>query len=161
LSLAATGSALFYTALLALALAVCGLYGQDLHHASQQHKYMDSKWVFAVVVGGLAAVTAILYMIPGIATTSSFVSLASWAWHLVIGFLWLSLFGLFGHLYVDEPSRGDAGIQRMKNAVWVDLANSVLWLLAALGHFIYWIRARDPGHRTTSIDPDVVWMQYI
>ena len=31
--------------LLALALAVAGLYGQDLHRASVEGKYLDSKWV--------------------------------------------------------------------------------------------------------------------
>jgi hypothetical protein len=30
---------------LALALAVCGLYGQDLNNARKEHKYSDSKWV--------------------------------------------------------------------------------------------------------------------
>lgn len=28
-----------------LAITVCGLYGVDLHNASQQGKYQDSKWV--------------------------------------------------------------------------------------------------------------------
>jgi hypothetical protein len=31
--------------LFALALATCGLYGTDVHHANQQGKYSDSKWV--------------------------------------------------------------------------------------------------------------------
>lgn len=30
---------------LALALAVCGLYGVDLHRANREHKYSDGKWV--------------------------------------------------------------------------------------------------------------------
>lgn len=30
---------------LALGLAVCGLYGQDLHQAQEKHVYADSKWV--------------------------------------------------------------------------------------------------------------------
>ncbi len=29
----------------ALALTVCGLYGQDLNNAHHLHKYADSKWV--------------------------------------------------------------------------------------------------------------------
>jgi len=28
-----------------MALAVCGLYGVDLHAANKQHKYSDGKWV--------------------------------------------------------------------------------------------------------------------
>ena len=44
-----------------LAITVAGLYGVDLHHATQAHAYVDGKWVFAEVVAGLAALTTILY----------------------------------------------------------------------------------------------------
>lgn len=47
-----------------LAITVAGLYGTDLHHANQQNKYTDGKWVFAEVVAGLAAVTVLIYGIP-------------------------------------------------------------------------------------------------
>lgn len=47
-----------------LALTVLGLYGTDLDNARKQGKYTDSKWVFAEVVGALAAVTALIYMLP-------------------------------------------------------------------------------------------------
>ena len=46
--------------------------------------------------------------------------------------LWIALFGLFGKLYIHENPEGDAGIQRMKNAVWVDLVNALLWLISAV-----------------------------
>lgn len=36
----------------ALALAVCGLYGVDLHNAAVQGKYMDSKWVCTCLICG-------------------------------------------------------------------------------------------------------------
>lgn len=35
-------------------------------------------------------------------------------------------------MYIKENPEGDAGIQRMKNAVWVDLANALLWLISAV-----------------------------
>ena len=46
------------------ALAVLGLYGTDLNNARKKHVYADKKWVYAEVVGGLAALTCLVYMIP-------------------------------------------------------------------------------------------------
>lgn len=46
------------------AITVCGLYGTDLNKAHKEHKYTDSKWAYAVVVGALSAVTALVYVIP-------------------------------------------------------------------------------------------------
>lgn len=48
----------------ALAITVCALYAVDLQRANKQGKYIDSKWVYAEVVGGLSAVTALLYLVP-------------------------------------------------------------------------------------------------
>ncbi|KAH0593266.1 hypothetical protein MHUMG1_08988 [Metarhizium humberi] len=74
----------------ALALAVCGLYGQDLNHAHRQHVHSDSKWLF-----------------------------------------------------IHENAEGDGDIQRMKNAVWVDLTSALLWLVSAVATTVYWWRHRD------------------
>lgn len=34
-------------------------------------------------------------------------------------------------MYIKEDPEGDSEIMRMKNAVWVDLANALLWFLTA------------------------------
>ena len=47
-----------------LALTVIGLYGTDLNEARKRHVYADGKWVYAEVVGVLAALTALVYMVP-------------------------------------------------------------------------------------------------
>lgn len=47
-----------------LGIAVIGLYAQDLKNAHDEDKYTDSKWAYAVAVGTLGAVTALVYMIP-------------------------------------------------------------------------------------------------
>ncbi|MCJ1445161.1 MAG: hypothetical protein MMC23_005666 [Stictis urceolatum] len=109
-----------------LALTVCGLYGVDLTHARHLGYGADGKWVFAEVVGALAALTSLLFMIPFFKTYLMF------AWDFVIFILWTALFGLFGKLYIKEHAEGDSAIQRMKNAVWVDLINMLLWLITAI-----------------------------
>jgi len=127
-----------------LAIAVCGLYGTDLHSAASQGKSSDPKWVYAVVVGALSALTSVLYLIPSI-LRFAFV----WVWNAVLFVLWIALFGIFASMYLHADAQGDAGVQRMKNAVWVDLAGALLWLLAATGAFVYWRGHRERHSRFT------------
>ncbi|RFN44323.1 membrane-associating domain-containing protein [Fusarium flagelliforme] len=145
--------------LFALALATCGLYGTDVHHANQQGKYSDSKWylqrsadksdnvqVYAVVVGSISAVTCVLYFIPFILRIAGiFVPV----WDFILFVLWIALFGVFGKMYIDEDAEGDGDIRRMKNAVWVDLASALLWFITALAAFGYWWKHRDHRSRFT------------
>lgn len=121
----------------ALALTVCGLYGVDLTAARNAGKGQDGKWVFAVVLGALSAFTALLYMIPFIFRFS-----IMFVWDAILFFLWVVLFGIFGNMYIKENAEGDSGVQRMKNAVWVDLANMLLWLITLVVMAGYWWRNR-------------------
>ncbi|MCJ1383607.1 hypothetical protein MMC17_006721 [Xylographa soralifera] len=123
-----------------LGLTVIGLYGVDLNAARIEHKYADGKWVYAVVVGTLAALTALVFMVPFVKTYKAF------PWDIIMFFLWIVVFGIFGNLYIKENPEGDAGITRMKNAVWVDLANMLLWLISsAFGLFMFF---KNRGHKS-------------
>ena len=43
----------------------------------------------------------------------------------------MAVFGVFGKIYIHaKPVNG--GVKRMKNAVWVDLVNMLLWLVTAM-----------------------------
>ncbi|KAH6718515.1 hypothetical protein BKA61DRAFT_303244 [Leptodontidium sp. MPI-SDFR-AT-0119] len=119
------------------ALAVCGLYGVDLNHANKAGKYSDGKWVYAEVTAALSAFTALLYLIP-------FTSRIPFAfvWDTILFILWIALFGLFGNMYIKEDAEGNAGIKRMKNAVWIDLVNALLWLVSAVGMAFFWVKHR-------------------
>ncbi|KAG5979048.1 hypothetical protein E4U55_005626 [Claviceps digitariae] len=127
----------------ALALAVCGLYGQDINSSQKVDGYSSSNWVYAVVVGSLSAITCVFYFIPALLRHSGVVGAA---WNFILFILWIALFGVFGSLYIHKDAKGDHGIQRMKSAVWVDLASALLWLFSAVGMTIYWWRHRD--HRS-------------
>lgn len=128
----------------ALAITVCALYGIDLSRANKQGKYIDSKWVYAEVVGALSAVTALLYLVPFILRFW-----LVWVWNLLLFVLWIALFGVFGKMYINEDAEGDSGVQRMKNAVWVDLANAILWFLTFVGAAAYWYSHRERHSRFT------------
>ncbi|KAH8590708.1 hypothetical protein B0O99DRAFT_691266 [Bisporella sp. PMI_857] len=121
-----------------LALTVCGLYGVDLTAARKQGKYTDGKWVYAEVTASLAAVTALLYIFPFTVKVPLL-----FVWDTILFILWIALFGLFGNMYIKENAEGNSGIKRMKNAVWIDLVNALLWLISAGGMAIYWWRHRD------------------
>ncbi|KZZ88509.1 hypothetical protein AAL_08067 [Moelleriella libera RCEF 2490] len=132
-----------HVACFALALAVCGLYGQDLDRARKAGSYSDSKWVYAVVVGALSAVTCLVYFVPVLLRHSGIVGAV---WNFLLFILWIALFGVFGKLFIHENPEGNSAIQRMKNAVWVDLVSALLWLFSSVATAIYWWKHRE--HRS-------------
>lgn len=62
--LGAVGRTLLRLVLLIVALAVAGLYGENLRAATQAHIHADSRWVYAEVVAGLSVVTIVAYQLP-------------------------------------------------------------------------------------------------
>ncbi|QIW94674.1 hypothetical protein AMS68_000192 [Peltaster fructicola] len=120
-----------------MALTVAGLYGVDLHNAKEAGVYADGKWVYAEVVAGLAAVTVIVYGIP------FFKSYWVFWWDWILFILWTALFGIFGKLYIPaDPTPNQDGQIRMKNAVWIDLVNMILWLITAVYATSIWFSGR-------------------
>lgn len=60
--------------------------------------------------------------------------------------LWVAVFGIFGRLYINMDVEDDADVQRMKNAVWVNLVNMLLWFVsAAVGAYVLQSRRENPG----------------
>ncbi|RLL94151.1 hypothetical protein CFD26_100016, partial [Aspergillus turcosus] len=111
-------------------LAVIGLYGQDLH--SHAH---PAKCVYAVVTAFLATMTAGIYLLlpfvmKGRAPVArrARVQLPLFVWESVLCVLWLTLFGIFGKMYIGDYSEGPK-VTRMRRAVWVDLVNLGLWVV--------------------------------
>lgn len=56
--------------------------------------------------------------------------------------LWAAVFGIFGQLYIHENPEGDGGVKRMKNAVWIDLVNMLLWLVTAVMGVVVFLMMR-------------------
>jgi hypothetical protein len=97
--------------------------------------------VYAVVVGSLSAISSLIYMIPIIIRLPLL-----FIWDTILFIFWIAVFGVFGKLYIHTDAQGDSGIQRMKNAVWIDLINALLWLGSAIGMLIYF--TKQMGGRT-------------
>jgi hypothetical protein len=116
-----------------MGIVVIGLYAQDLDRARKAGKYVDAKWAYAVFCGSFGAFMALVFMMPFI---KSFIFFAV---DVLAFFFYLVLFGIFGKMYIKENPEGNKGIIRMKNAVWIDLVNMILWLgTAVYGAFVFW-----------------------
>lgn len=116
--------------------------------------------VYAVVVGALSAVTCVVWFVPALLRHAGVFGAV---WNSILFILWITLFGVFGavgdstflrrygrtgltprsQLFIHENAEGDGDIQRMKNAVWVDLTSALLWLISAVATTVYWWRHRD------------------
>ncbi|KAI0995979.1 hypothetical protein K3495_g12202 [Podosphaera aphanis] len=118
---------------LVLAITVCATYGVDLDQNTKTHTSPNGKWIFAEVTAGLAALSAMLYPIPFVFRLPFI-----FIWDLLILILWVTLFALFGAIYFRKSAAQEIHYQRMRNAVWIDLANVVCWLISTIGMGIYW-----------------------
>lgn len=70
------------------------------------------------------------------------------AWDVVLFILWVAVFGLFGKMYIHEKAEMDSGIQRMKNAVWIDLVNMLLWFISPVFGFVGREKSLHTGRAT-------------
>lgn len=119
-----------------MGLTVIGMYAVDLDRARKQGKYMDTKWIWAVVCGSLGSFVSLVFMLPFAKAWFFFVV------DVVVFICYLVAFGIFGRMYIGEDAEGDKGVTRMKNGVWVLLTNVVLWFITAIvGAALFW-RAR-------------------
>lgn len=60
------------------AIAVLGLYGQDLHSMHKAGLKRDSRWIYAEVVGAFSAFTALVYVLPMVKSHLAF------GWDLIL-----------------------------------------------------------------------------
>jgi len=129
---------------LVLACAVIGLYGKYLSRADKADEKADGRWIWAVIVGGLSAITAIFYSLPFFPLRWFFV------WDIVLFIFWMVVFAIFAKMYISEDPEGSHDIEQMKDAVWLDLVNWMLWLISAVVGFWYFWKYRNQKTTFTS-----------
>ncbi|KAF4762902.1 hypothetical protein N7455_010832 [Penicillium solitum] len=160
-------------------LTVIGLYGRDVHHDHSEKHTWHSKWVYALVTGFFASGTAAVHLIlPFIMRKAKLgaglgpaLLLPQFAWEFVVTVLWLTLFGIFGKMYIGvHPSEssssssktdtttsalGDASkINRMRHAVWIDIINLVFWVMTASWVLVRWLKSRRSAVSGGAIDAE-------
>ncbi|GAD97667.1 conserved hypothetical protein [Paecilomyces variotii No. 5] len=145
---------------LVMALVVIGLYGQDLSSSHHNGVHVNAKWVYAVITGGLAALTAFVYIIAAFVAKDRplrvrpHLHLPLFLWQSVLCVLWLILFGIFGKMYIGTSTKKDnSNLDKMKNAVWIDIANLGLWVITGLWAGLRWRQSKKVVPQDTeSID---------
>ncbi|KAF3396256.1 hypothetical protein F1880_006825 [Penicillium rolfsii] len=158
-------------------LTVIGLYGRDVHHDHENGQSARARWVFALIAAFLATSTAAVHMVlPFLMRRVTYrpnpkLKLPQFVWEFILCILWLTLFGIFGKMYIgvypshsnDSSKRdatttttdsssstsssssvlGDAAkINRMRHAVWIDLVNLVMWVVTASWVLLRWLKSR-------------------
>ena len=66
-----------------------------------------------------------------------------------LSILWVVVFAIFGKMYIHEDPEGDKGVGRMKNAVWVDLINMLLWFMTSISGAVIFFFFRGGKSRFT------------
>lgn len=127
-------------------LTVIGLYGQDVKHDASVH----AKCVYAVVTGFLGTITALIHLLLPFVLKERPLAvrprchLPLFVWEFVLFVLWLTLFGIFGKMYIGNYSTVDEGrVTRMRHAVWVDLTSLCLCVATALWAGVRWWKSRN------------------
>ncbi|KAF2150233.1 hypothetical protein K461DRAFT_217845, partial [Myriangium duriaei CBS 260.36] len=123
---------------LLLALVICGVYGLDIHNARKSGYRQDGRWVFALVTAGLSGLSCLVYVLPKLK------SYWFWAWDLILSIMWVAVFGIFAKLYVrTHPTIHQVHARKMRNAVWVDLVNMLLWFVTFITGLVIWKKNRN------------------
>lgn len=166
---------------LVFGLTVLGLYGRDVHHDHENGEKARARWVFALITAFLATLTAGISLgLPFLMSRMRSSSLSSararsttlilprFVWEFVLCVLWLTLFGIFGKMYIGvypvtqhssgkqvpdgestssssvviSPLGDAAKINRMRHAVWIDLVNLLMWVGTAAFVLLRWLKSR-------------------
>ncbi|XWW92949.1 hypothetical protein V2A60_000877 [Cordyceps javanica] len=125
-----------------LALIAVGFYGHCLDADRKSGRSFAPEWLFAVVVCGCSALTAVVFLLAASAGAIPVIggrlkmlkTHRAFAWDASLWIAWLVVFGMFAGIFLkrksSEPYKG-ASVGPMKLAVWFDLVNAVLWLASA------------------------------
>ncbi|KAJ5463015.1 hypothetical protein N7475_007959 [Penicillium sp. IBT 31633x] len=163
-------------------LTVIGLYGKDVHYDHSEKNTWHSKWVYALVTAFLATVTASIHLIlpfvlrktkAGVgAAKNPALLLPQFAWEFVLTVLWLTLFGVFGKMYIgvhpetdgtgtakgnaeSTSGLGDASkINRMRHAVWIDVINLAFWIMTSSWVLLRWLKSRRSAASGAGFDAE-------
>ncbi|KAH6894641.1 hypothetical protein B0T10DRAFT_258236 [Thelonectria olida] len=125
------------------AIIACGFYGNRVQADDKADDGFSPEWLFAIVVAGASATTAILFValtplgaIPYFGSKLKLVkTYRAFAWDLILFVAWMVVFGIFAGIFLkrdsDDPYKGSS-TSLMKVAVWIDLVNAILWLVSGV-----------------------------
>lgn len=126
------------------AIIACGFYGHRASSDDEADAGFSPEWVFALIVAGLSAASALLYVAVTPLGAVPFVggrikllkTYRAFSWDLALCVAWLVVFGLFAGIFLHrgdgDPEYKGASTGPMKAAVWIDFVSVVLWLVSGV-----------------------------
>lgn len=127
------------------AIIAIGFYGNRVSAESSAGGGVSAEWIYAVLVAGLSAVTAVLFVaatplgaIPVIGSALKlFKTYRAFAWDMVLFIAWIVAFGIFAGIFLkrgseDEDRYKGSNTGAMKGAVWIDFVNAILWIISGI-----------------------------
>jgi hypothetical protein len=126
------------------AIIACGFYGNRVDADRKADDGFSPEWIFAILVAGLSAVTAVLFVIAAPISAIPFIgsrikitkTYRAFPWDATLFIAWIVVFGIFAGIFLnrdsDEPSYKGSSTTAMKTAVWIDFVNALLWLVSGV-----------------------------
>jgi hypothetical protein len=134
-----------------LGVTIFGIYCADMVAASSHNAIPNGAWLLATTVGGLSAVTAIIFCIPCV-----FSYLLFW-WDWIIVILHSGVIGVFSKAYIahkkesennDEFKLYGPDFGRQKAAAILDCISGCLWLGTAIMSTSIFLKIRREKKQT-------------
>lgn len=121
-----------------LGIVVVGIYGERVHNGRENPEEASAAWVFGLIVSTAACITALVFAViaPFGAVSRRFKTHRCFGWDLTLFVLWIATFGVFAQTFLhrddEDGSYKGSSTAVEKGAMWLDLTNSLLWLLSGV-----------------------------
>ena len=125
------------------ALIACGFYGHRVDEDHDSGNGFSVEWIYALAIAGVSATTSLLFVavtpmgaLPYVGSRLKLVkTYRAFPWDLSLFIAWLVVFGIFAGIFLhrsDDDKYKGAKTGPMKVAVWIDLVNTLLWLISGV-----------------------------
>lgn len=121
-----------------LGIVIVGIYGERVHKGREDASDASAAWVFGLIVSVAACITALIFAVvaPFGTVSRRFKTHRLFGWDLTLFVLWITAFGVFAQIFLhrddDDGSYKGSSTDVEKGAMWLDLANSLLWLISGV-----------------------------
>lgn len=125
------------------AIIAVGFYGNRVDVESRAGDAVAAEWIYGTLIGGLSAVTAVLFVVASPLSALPFIggklnifkTYKAFPWDFFLFIAWIVVFGIFAGIFLkmdDDDDHKGSNTSAMKGAVWIDFVNAILWLVSGV-----------------------------